>query len=144
MEHRLHHTGFSCCGFQAPACWLSRCSAQAQPRRGLWDLLGPGLEPMQPALAGRFSTAESPGKPSSDIFSDVFIAGRRAMVEIHVVSLRWEPALLSLACFSHLSSFALGCLPKLEVKASRKNRAGPGASPWASYPLSPFLTPSLS
>jgi len=29
----------------------------------MWDLLGPGIEPMSPALAGRFFTTEPPGKP---------------------------------------------------------------------------------
>ncbi|KAJ8794162.1 hypothetical protein J1605_003308 [Eschrichtius robustus] len=28
----------------------------------MWDLPGPGLEPMSPALAGRFSTTAPPGK----------------------------------------------------------------------------------
>ena len=31
--------------------------------RGTWDLPRPGLEPMSPALAGRFSTTAPPGKP---------------------------------------------------------------------------------
>ena len=29
----------------------------------MWDLPGPGLEPVSPALAGRFLTTASPGKP---------------------------------------------------------------------------------
>ncbi|KAJ8780736.1 hypothetical protein J1605_000779 [Eschrichtius robustus] len=29
----------------------------------MWDLSGPGLEPVSPALAGRFSTTAPPGKP---------------------------------------------------------------------------------
>ena len=29
----------------------------------MWDLPRPGLEPVSPALAGRFSTTEPPGKP---------------------------------------------------------------------------------
>ena len=31
----------------------------------MWDLPKPGLEPMSPALAGRFSTTAPPGKPLS-------------------------------------------------------------------------------
>jgi len=34
---------------------------------GMWDLPAPGIEPMPPALAGRFFTIEPPGKPSVDI-----------------------------------------------------------------------------
>ena len=29
----------------------------------MWDLRGPGFEPVSPALAGRFSTSTPPGKP---------------------------------------------------------------------------------
>ena len=42
---------------------LSRCGSRAQLLRGMWDLPRPGLEPVSPALAGRFSTTASPGKP---------------------------------------------------------------------------------
>ena len=30
----------------------------------MWDLLGVGIEPMSPALAGRFLTTGVPGKPT--------------------------------------------------------------------------------
>ena len=42
---------------------LSNCGSRAQLLRGMWDLPGPGLEPVSPALAGRFSTTAPPGKP---------------------------------------------------------------------------------
>ena len=42
---------------------LSSCGSRAQLLRSMWDLLGPGLEPVSPALAGRFSTTAPPGKP---------------------------------------------------------------------------------
>ena len=42
---------------------LSNCGSWAQLLRGLWDLPRPGLEPVSPALAGRFSTTVPPGKP---------------------------------------------------------------------------------
>ena len=42
---------------------LSNCGARAQLLRGMWDLPRPGLEPVSPALAGRFSTTAPPGKP---------------------------------------------------------------------------------
>ena len=47
---------------------LSSCGSWAQLLRGTWDLPRPGLEPVCPALAGRFSTTAPPGKPSSDHF----------------------------------------------------------------------------
>ena len=64
-----HHSGFSCCGAWAlgtrasvaVACRLSNCGAWAQLLRGMWDLPGPGIEPVSPALAGRFLTTVPPG-----------------------------------------------------------------------------------
>ena len=47
---------------------LSNCGSRAQFLRGMWDLPRPGLEPVSPALAGRFSTTEPPGKPQYNIF----------------------------------------------------------------------------
>ena len=77
-----HCGGFSCCGARAlgarssvvVACGLSSCGSWAPERRlssygaqaqvlcGMWDLPGPGLEPVSPALAGRFLTTAPPGK----------------------------------------------------------------------------------
>ena len=42
---------------------LSNCGSRAQLLRGMWDLPRPGLEPVSPALAGKFSTTAPPGKP---------------------------------------------------------------------------------
>ena len=46
---------------------LSNCGSRAQLLRGMWDPPRPGLEPMSPALAGRFSTTAPPGKPKRDV-----------------------------------------------------------------------------
>ena len=51
VEHRLQ------------MCRLSNRGSQAQLLHGMWDLPRPGLEPVCPALAGRFSTTAPPGKP---------------------------------------------------------------------------------
>ena len=66
-EHRLQMRRFSSCG------------SRAQLLRGMWDLPRPGLEPVSPALAGRFSTTAPPGKPlvlsyqlNSTVYSDSF------------------------------------------------------------------------
>ena len=48
---------------------LSSCGSRAQSLRGMWALPRPGLEPVSPALAGRFSTAAPPGKPDSVSFN---------------------------------------------------------------------------
>ena len=42
---------------------LSSCGSRAQLLRGMWDPPRPGLEPVSPALAGRFSTTAPPAKP---------------------------------------------------------------------------------
>ena len=36
--------------------------------RGMWDLPGPGLEPVSPALVGRLLTTVPPEKPSFSFF----------------------------------------------------------------------------
>ena len=48
---------------------LSSCGSRAQLLRGTWDLPRPRLEPVSPALAGRFSTTEPPGKPPNINFN---------------------------------------------------------------------------
>ena len=42
---------------------LSSCGSRAQLLRSMWFLPRPGLEPVSPALAGRFSTTAPPGEP---------------------------------------------------------------------------------
>ena len=42
---------------------LSNRGSRAQLLRGMWYLSRPGLEPVSPALADRFSTTAPPGKP---------------------------------------------------------------------------------
>ena len=54
--------GFSSCGSRALQRRLSSCGARAQLLRSMWDLPGPGLEPVSHALAGGFLTTASPGK----------------------------------------------------------------------------------
>ena len=66
--------GFSCCGAQAAATraaqivarrfrscslwtlehWFSSCGSRVQLLHGMWDLPGPGIKTLFPALAGRF------------------------------------------------------------------------------------------
>ena len=39
----------------------------------MWDLPGPGLEPVSPALTGRFLTTAPPGKPTPWVFDITYI-----------------------------------------------------------------------
>ena len=57
--------GLSVCSSQALEHRLSSCSAQASWIHGMWDLPGPGFEPMSTVLACRFFTTEPPGKSSA-------------------------------------------------------------------------------
>ena len=57
--------GLSSCGTRDPERRLSSCGALAQLLPGMWDLPGPGPEPMSPALAGGFLTTVPPGKPKT-------------------------------------------------------------------------------
>ena len=54
--------GLSSCGSRALERRLSSCGARAKLFRGMWDLPGPGIEPVSPALAGGFLTTVPPGK----------------------------------------------------------------------------------
>ena len=51
---------------------LSSCGSRAQLLRGMWDPPRPGLEPVSPALAGGFPTAEPPGKPRCAVLNGLF------------------------------------------------------------------------
>ena len=67
--------------FETP--WTVACLAHLSmgfPRQEYWnglpfpsprDLPDPGIEPMSPALAGRFFTTEIPGKESEDIYLSI-------------------------------------------------------------------------
>ena len=57
----LHSTGSRACG-------PSSCGSWACLPRGVWNLPGPGIEPVSPAFAGGFSNVEPPGKSSSSLF----------------------------------------------------------------------------
>ena len=51
---------------------LSNCGSRAYLLRGMWDPPRSGLEPVSPALAGRFSTTAPPGKPLSSFLIILF------------------------------------------------------------------------
>ena len=61
---------------------ISDCGSRAQLLRSMWDPPRPGLEPVSPALAGRFSTTAPPGKPQALIFKmkNTPIKGRTKLI----------------------------------------------------------------
>ena len=54
--------GLSTCCSLAPEHRFNSCGAWVYLIRGIWNLPRPGIEPMSPALAGRFSITGPPGK----------------------------------------------------------------------------------
>ena len=62
--------GLSSCGTWALERRLVSCGAWAELLHDMWDLPGPGLKPVSPALAGGFLTTAPPGKPWSRFYKD--------------------------------------------------------------------------
>ena len=74
VEHRLQVCGLQQlwrAGSVVVARRLSSCGARAQLLHGMRDLPRPGLEPVSPALAGRFLTTAPPGKSSTAVLKHV-------------------------------------------------------------------------
>ena len=68
----LGRAGFSSCRSRALEHRLSSCGTQASSLRGMWDLPGPGLETVSPALAGGFLITAPPGKSLYFLFLKFF------------------------------------------------------------------------
>ena len=65
---RLHS-----CALRALERRLSNCGSWALLLHGMWDLPGPGLEPVPPVLSGRFLTTVPPGKSFHSFFNKYVI-----------------------------------------------------------------------
>ena len=69
-----------CSGFSYCRAWALRhvhftiYGAWAQLPRSMWDLPGPGFEPVSPSLAGRFLTTGPPGTPSCSFLNPYTIS----------------------------------------------------------------------
>ena len=59
----------------------------------MWDLPRPGLEPVSPALAGRFSTTAPPGKPLN-LYLNTNIAGKGYIVRLEDVGTAGQLSLM--------------------------------------------------
>ena len=80
----LRSPGSRCVGFSSCVSWAlerrpSICGASALLLCGMWDLPGPGIGPVSPALAGGFLTTVPPGK-SPESFLRLFFSLRKIEV----------------------------------------------------------------
>ena len=91
--------GLSSCGSQALERRLSSCGAWAQLLRGMWDLPGPGLEPVSPTLAGRFLTIAPPGKSTLFIIAKTW-KQPRCLLTGEWIKKRWY--VRTVQCYSAL------------------------------------------
>ena len=64
--------GLSSCGLWALERRLSSCGARALLLHSMWDLPGPGIEPVSPASAGGFLTTVPPGKSLYHLIFELF------------------------------------------------------------------------
>ena len=69
----LRHAGFSRCSTSrwALECGFSSYDARASLPHGMWNLPGPGIKPVFPALAGRFLTTGPPEKSSLSLYNEL-------------------------------------------------------------------------
>ena len=77
----------------------------------MWDLPRPGLEPVSPALAGRFSTTAPPGKPRKSEFF-VFLSFVFFLSEVYE---KFHVFLLNSVALNMLSDFSYSSLCKSSV-----------------------------
>ena len=113
-EHRLQ------------TCRLSSFGSWAQLLHGMWDLPRPGLEPVSPALAGRFSTTVPPGKPFFLTFCVVLPTHLALVLKRpdfnHCYKYLWISFLMVLEPASHMSSFVV--FPCLTLAVNITNDTG--------------------
>ena len=65
----LVREGFRNCGSQSLEPVLISCGTRAEQYHSMWDLLGPGIEPVSPVLAGGFFTVEPTREAQRCLFS---------------------------------------------------------------------------
>ena len=96
--------------------WLSSYGIQAYLSCRVWDLPGPGIKPMSPALAGWFFTTKPPGKPTNTWLFSVFfiliilldVKWYLIVFDLHFSNLLWRNVFSNSACYLiGLSSYCL-------------------------------------
>ena len=80
----------SALGLASSRARASSCGAWAEFLCGLWDLPGPGVEPVSPALAGGFLSSAPPGKSDSLMFIPFSGASMEKAMAPHSGTLAWK------------------------------------------------------
>ena len=79
----------------------------------MWDLPRPGLEPVSPALAGRFSTTAPPGQPpfsSFKIFLFTIFYGKTRILQPHIPMTFYFLPMRFFLIFSYLLFLMVDCV----------------------------------
>ena len=90
--------GLNSCGSQSLEYRLNSCGAEAYLLHCIWDLPGSGIEPVSPALAGRFSTTEPLGKPCRPALNQATYLECSTNIFFHLLSLQFIPSTLKYVC----------------------------------------------
>ena len=72
--------GLSRCGSWALEHRFSSCGARASLLHSTWDLPGPGIEPVSPALAGGFLITGPPGKSPAVSYCSELVRAQKSIL----------------------------------------------------------------
>ena len=93
----------------------------------MWDLPGPGLEPMSPALAGGFLTIAPPGKPQQAFLNTQYVLD---IDDTHSALCHWAVPIRISCCqfmeeqnsFTIVKWFWMNCILVRDLQRNRNNR----------------------
>ena len=89
---------------------MTICRLNCSPESGIVHFVPrPGLEPVSPALAGRFSTTAPPGKPPNHIFDGVGFLILSCMSYLYILEVNHLSVTSFANIFSHSSGSLLFC-----------------------------------
>ena len=121
----LRHGGLGRCSRRTPEQRLGTGSTRAQLLLGLWDLPGPGVEPVSPALAGGFFTPWATREAQQGCFFFFFLF---FFAEWTTHARKGLPALLTLQALSEFPECL--CEPCTQYSATSQTWTSQWAGSW--------------
>ena len=97
---------------------LGSCGTRAQLLYSLWDLPGPGVEPVSPALASGFFTTEPPEAPTSFHLKDVLLIRGSLEHIFSFFSYAWMLRTANKKLFSFYHSHIVRIIGQLQVEST--------------------------